>query len=526
MMSPKFLLPALILTTAAAGAADSDAPNPGETTAAQPAPASDNFMKGVSLRTLKPRTQFYDEFVAGPEFTAPLPFNGKPRFAFTEYKDDQGTSRFQYLAAGLPANNPREGDAPKNPGTDRGPLLRVNYGEPIVFGKRSDAPDAPPIRITPVALLGFGPVPHSYGKPLWAIDGVGNPIPTEAAEKLAQSFSCGRSINGDFSQFGAAQIMLILEADDTPLSFGYSAIRRDDTGDTCPQGVNISSNEALHAPNRRMALRINHPFHDAPRVSVAMQLYAGTPESLKTTSSKTVGVGRFTVMRVGEINRRLSVGGGIGMSHFAQAPCESEHLKVRAKPELHPLINELPEGALALGEGYDSSPGKTVFYTINEASAPTRYLHGQDNPGSHERLGDMGSGASQILACASGDETANPAPRRLPYAARVLMKLPALPGEWPNRGVAEPLDWKLKIPKGYDGKRYELRSFDLRIVSAFAPGKFGNSSISGRPITPGPDGTLTLRELLRQAYAPEIREGHEFEFDPAERRISACKPPR
>ncbi len=479
-------------------------------------------MKGVSLRTLKPRTQFYDEFVAGPEFTAPLPFNGKPRFAFTEYKDDQGTSRFQYLAAGLPANNPRQGDAPKNPGTDRGPLLRVNYGEPIVFGKRSDAP---PIRITPVALLGFGPDPYSYGKPLWAIDASGNPIPQDAAEKLVRGLPNGLS-GCSFSKLNAAKLVIVLDSDGAPLSSGVCAIRRDDTGDTSQQGIEIKTPGPHSAPHRRLAIVIQHPFHDAPPVSVALQLFAGTPESLKTPAYKTVGGGRFTVMRVGEIARSTWACGGMGAYHLGENSDWLENLKSQAKPAIQPLLKTPPEGLLVLGATCDSKPGKTVFYAINEDAPSTRFVHDSDNPGNDDSLGDFGSGASHILACAAGDATKDPAPRRLPYAARVLMKLPELPGEWPNRGVAEPLDWKLKIPKGYDGKPFELRSFDLRIVSAFAPYQSGTSVLMNRPITPGPDGTLTLRELLLQAYAPEIREGHEFEFDPAARRISACKPPR
>lgn len=529
MIAPKILPLAAVL--ACATACRIFAEEPAEPAAAG-ASRQPDFLDSIALKGLKPRTKLHDEFVAAKEFSTPLEFEQTPGFAYAQGKDEKGATLHQVLVSRIPVGTrrpfPPTAAAPYR-ATDAGPLLRVHYGDPITLGTAKSDQQQRPSRVTTAALIGLHP---ATGEPLWGMDARGAPLPAAAIRAWHDKLSLVMLDCCNKHSLSAVRLMLVLDGNGTPLALGRNFIRRDDTGDVFENGL-IYGVECgpVNAPHTQVALFMDHPFHDAPPVTLAFELFAGTPQSLWTDDTRTCGPeGRLRVRRLGEIDSipHFDSGSGLTPAYEGQDMRQKRlaNLGNLALPALLPLLRENDAGLCYFMNGERARPGRTFFFGLNEGAHWARFpFHPAKKPGATHSLDCESGDDFTLFSCASETDPA-PAPLRLPHSARVLLKLPQLPGHWPNRGVAEPLDWKLSLPRVAGSGMAQFSGNDLPLLDFTAGGLtvFERQPLEEVLIPKEQAEGLTLREILRRAYAPQIRQGNRAHVDNEARRITILAP--
>lgn len=513
-MSPKYCLLLIVACSATSQCFSASADTDKE-------PISDP-VAGLSLKNLTPNTALHDDFINAPIFTAPAPFPGAPGFKTADTKESGASSSLTYLVTGLPLTDHsyRTGERPTMyRRTSPGPLLKVGYGDTIRVGPPLGKDGRGAIRVRPVALLGAAP----RGTVLWGLDAEGKTMSQEEARKLWRSFTHSQWSYGINGRLAAAELMLVLRGEDTPVSAGIAYLRRDDTGDITPQGIHLAHPNPGAAATREFAIIIQHPYHDAPPVSLGFELFAGEPEAPQNRNAPAYSHARAEsrMLKLGEAEQRFETGGGMSgdIRHFQNTQ------ELRRIPEkLREPVTLAPDGSAVLGYAYaysdESKTGKTVWYATNELTTKTRFVVANPPHPKTALLGDMSFPDGVVLGCADDGKGDAPAPARFPYSTRILMKLPELPGDWPNRGVSEPLDWKIRIPEGHGGKPYELSGLDFSTFALWDHKKGGTGVIFNRPvIVQTPDRTISVRDILRQVYAQELRAGVPLKVDWANKRI-------
>lgn len=452
--------------------------------AAEPTTLTDSVDR-LSLAGYRPHAAFTQAFDQAPDAS---PVKDSPPIAIT--LSETGPGQTTLVLPNYPIDESLDSPFPvDNPG----PLIRVRFGESFKLGDHT---------VRMLALIERKSVPHAHEVTEWAIGPDGKPLTPESVAALLDGYP-----TPDLPSLSdtSRRLWLILESD-TPMDYAMAHLRRTDTGDA---GNRHEAGSNTRQAKNRLIIGVTHPFLDAPPAEIGLLLFGGTPEPM-TTLSPEAPVHRGPVLRKLYQASPAEISPSPRYSHSSSSFERDAHVALFGKKFSTSKKKESIRAASASITMKETRPEVTgAWYFFNEKAPIARYLPAGDRTFIRNILLP-----ENIRYCCSFQANADISLLRFPLAERALISLPNLPGSWPNRGVTEPLDWKVHIAK-------DAESSQSPVGIALAIEMPNGHRVESRTLPVHKGETLTYRELIRRHYVQELAKGYELHFEPEESRIIA-----